>query len=46
MALYSPVQGEPNGNTIPDKMQAIATTVASPLSKWAELAILSLDRNR
>lgn len=46
MALYSPVQGEPNGNTIPDKMQTIAITVASPLSKWAELTILQLDQNR
>ena len=39
MALYSPVQVEPNGNMIPNNMQRTAATVASRLSNLAELAI-------
>ena len=33
LMFYSPVQVEPNGNTIPDKKKTIAKAVASPLSK-------------
>ena len=39
MALYSPAQVEPNGNMIPNNTQRTAATVASPLPKWAEIAI-------
>ena len=40
LALYSPVQAQPNGNTTPDKKKTIATTFASPVSKWIDPAIL------
>ena len=33
MALYSPVQVEPNGKKTADKKETMATTFASPLSK-------------
>ena len=37
---YSPVQVEPNGNIIPNKIPRVAATVENPLSKWAELGII------
>ena len=42
MALYLPVQVQvkANENMIPNNMQQVAATVAIPLSKLAELAII------